>query len=352
MRTALITGVTGQDGSLLARLLLERGYRVTGTMRQARSEPGASLWRLRELGIERHEQLSFRPFELLDATAPRSLIDEVQPEEVYNLAGRSSVGASFGEPLLSLQADGAAPLRWLQAIRESGAKARFLQTSSSEMFGQPPGTPQDEDTPLRPRTPYGAAKAYAHWMTVSYREVHGLFACSAILYNHESPYRGAEFVTRKITDAVAKIRLGTLDCLHLGWLDARRDWGYAPEYVDAMVRIMRADAAGTFVLATGRSASIRDFATMAFAAAGIGIDFRGSGPEETAFDRGSGRTVIRVDRNLLRPAEPMQLVGNAARAKAVLAWEPKVSLERICAEMVEADLRRNSTRIRSELSKA
>jgi len=339
MTTALITGLSGQDGSLLAKLLLERGYRVVGTVRRA---PSANLWRLEELGIRRHEHLSVTSFDLFDADRARRLIDEARPDEVYNLAAQSSVSTSFDEPLLTLQAVAAAPLQLLGAIRQFDPKVRLLQASSAEMFGMPQSAPQDEQTPLCPRTPYGAAKAYAHWMTQSYRDTYGMFACSAILYNHESALRSREFVTRKITDSVAKIRLGKLDCLYLGRLDTRRDWGYAPDYVEAMHRMMRAELPATYVLATGHTASIRDFAAMAFRAVDIEIEFKGSGLDETAVDRKSGHTVVRVDPKLYRPVEPEQLVGNAARARAALGWEPTTSLDRICAEMVAADLRRNA----------
>jgi len=339
MRTALITGLTGQDGSLLAKLLLARGYRVVGTVRRSAS---ATLWRLEELGIHPHERLSLKSFDLLDAERARRLLDEAHPDEVYNFAAQSSVSASFDEPLLTLQAVGAAPLQLLEAIRRLDPKIRFFQASSAEMFGMPRVVPQDEDTPLCPRTPYGAAKVYAHWTTLSYRDTYGMFACSAILYNHESALRSREFVTRKITDSVAKIRLGKLDCLRLGRLDTRRDWGYAPQYVEAMHRMMQAEVPATYVLATGRTTSIRDFASMAFRAADFEIEFRGRGLEEIAVDRKSGRTVIRVDPALYRPVEAEQLVGNPARARAALGWEPSTPLDRICTEMVEADLRRNT----------
>ena len=339
MKTALITGLTGQDGSLLAKLLLARGYQVVGTVRRSAS---ANLWRLEELGIHPHERLSLKSFDLLDAERARRLLDEAHPDEVYNFAAQSSVSASFDEPLLTLQAVGAAPLQLLEAIRQLDPKIRFFQASSAEMFGMPRVVPQDEDTPLCPRTPYGAAKVYAHWTTLSYRDTYGMFACSAILYNHESALRSREFVTRKITDSVAKIRLGKLDCLRLGRLDTRRDWGYAPDYVEAMHRMMQAELPTTYVLATGRTTSIRDFASMAFRAADFEIEFRGRGLEEIAVDRKSDRTVIRVDPALYRPVEAEQLVGNPARARAALAWEPSTPLDRICAEMVEADLRRNA----------
>ena len=342
MKIALVTGVAGQDGALLASLLLTKGYRVVGTVR--RSAP-ADLWRLQELGIGEHERLSLRTLDLLETDNVLRVVGQVGPDEIYNLAAQSSVAASFDEPLQTLQAVGAAPLQLLEAIRRLDPKIRFLQASSAEMFGSPPSSPQDEDTPLAPRTPYGAAKAYAHWMAASYREAHSLFACSAILYNHESALRGREFVTRKITEGAARIRLGRLDCLQLGRLDARRDWGYAPEYVEAMHRMMQAPSPQTYVLATGRTTSIRDFAACAFRAAGIEIEFRGSGPDETAIDRASGRTVIRVDPALYRPVEAWQLVGNAARARAQLGWEPSMTVDRICSGMVEADLRRQGAEV-------
>ncbi len=339
MKTALITGLTGQDGALLARLLLSRGYKVVGAVRRSNT---VNLWRLEELGILQHERMTLLPFDLLDADGARRVLAQALPDEVYNLAAQSSVTASFVEPLLTLQAVGAAPLQLMEAIRQLDPKIRFFQASSAEMFGSARSAPQDEDTPLCPRTPYGAAKAYAHWITTSYCDSYRMYCCSGILYNHESAWRSREFVTRKITDSVAKIRLGKLDCLALGRLDTRRDWGYAPEYVDAMHRMLQAPAPANYVLATGRTTSIRDFASMAFHAADMPIEYRGSGVEETAVDRKSGRAVIRIDPALYRPLESEQMVGNPARARAVLGWEPTMPLDRICAEMVEADLRRNS----------
>lgn len=339
MKSALITGLTGQDGALLARLLLQRGYRVIGAVRRSASAHG---WRLEELGIADHPNLSLRSFDLLDADRARLLIEEVHPDEVYNLAAQSSASASFDEPMLTLQAVGAAPLRLLETIRRLDPTIRFFQASSAEMFGLPRSSPQDEDTPLRPRTPYGAAKVYAHWMTESYRATYGMFCCSGILYNHESSLRSPEFVTRKITDSVAKIKLGRLDCLRLGRLDTRRDWGYAPDYVEAMYRMMQVAAPGTYVLATGRATSIREFASMAFAAADMQLEFDGTAAAETAIERKTGRTVIRVDAALYRPVEAEQLVGNPQRAKTELGWQHTASLEQICSEMVAADLRRNA----------
>ena len=282
------------------------------------------------------------PFDLLDADSARRVLAEVRADEVYNLAAQSSVTASFVEPLLTLQAVGAAPLQMLEAIRQLDPKIRYFQASSAEMFGSPQSVPQNEDTPLCPRTPYGAAKAYAHWITTSYRETYGMFCCSAILYNHESAWRHREFVTRKITDSVARIKLGKLDCMSLGRLDTRRDWGYAPEYVEAMHRMLQAPEPANFVLATGRTTSIREFASMAFEAAEMPIEYRGSGQDETAIDKISGRTVIRIDPGLFRPLETRELIGDAGRARTALGWEPETPLVRICAEMVAADLRRNS----------
>jgi len=339
MKTALITGITGQDGALLARLLLSRGYRVVGAVRRAKTP---DLWRLEELGILHDEGLTLAPFDLLDPDAARRVVGQEQPDEVYNLGGQSSVTGSFAEPVLTMQSVGAAPLQLLEAIRQLDPKIRFFQASSAEMFGSPRTVPQDEDTALCPRTPYGAAKVYAHWITTSYRESFGLFACSAILYNHESAWRAREFVTRKITDSVAKIRLGKLDCLRLGRLETQRDWGYAPEYVDAMHRMLQAPQAENYVLATGHTTSIRDFAAMAFQAADMRIEYIGTGLGETAIDLKSGRTVLGIDPALCRPVEARQLVGDPTRARAVLDWMAQTPLVRICAEMVEADLRRNS----------
>jgi GDPmannose 4,6-dehydratase len=339
VKTAFITGITGQDGAYLAQLLLSRGYRVIGGMRRSASR---NLWRLEELGIHHDERLSLVNFDLLDAGGATGLLDRIHPDEVYNLAAQSSVSASFEEPMLTLQTVGAGPLQLLEGIRVIDPKIRFFQASSSEMFGRARTAPQDEETTFRPRTPYGAAKVYAHWMTVNYRETYGLFACCGILFNHESRFRSREFVTRKITDGVAKVKLGKIDCMRLGNLDARRDWGYAPEYVDAMTRIVQAPTAETYVLATGHTASVRDFAELAFRAAGCDIEFVGTGVEETAVDRKTGHVVIRVDPNFYRPAEVEKLVGNPERARSELGWQPSMSLDRICAEMVEADMRRNA----------
>ena len=265
----------------------------------------------------------------------------MQAVEVYNRAAQSFVGVSFEQPITTAEITGMGPLKLLEAIRIVDPSIRFYQASTSEMFGKVQAVPQDEATPFYPRSPYGVAKLFAHWMTINYRESYGIFASSGILFNHESPLRGREFVTRKITDAVAKIKLGKLDCLALGNLDAKREWGFAKEYVDGMWRMLQADEPDTFVLATNRTETVRDFVRMAFHVAGIDLEFSGSAEGETAVDRASGKTVVRVDPRFHRPAEVDLLIGNPARAKAKLGWEPKTNLEELCRMMVEADVERN-----------
>jgi GDPmannose 4,6-dehydratase len=339
-KTAVVTGVTGQDGAYLARTLLAKGYTVYGTYRRTSS---VNFWRIEELGIRSHPQLHLTEYDLTDAGASLNLISRTQPDEVYNLAAQSFVGVSFEQPTTTAHITGLGALNLLEAIRILDPKARFYQASTSEMFGHVQAIPQNEKTPFYPRSPYGVAKLFAHWMTVNYRESYGIFGASGILFNHESPLRGLEFVTRKITDGAAKIRLGRLDCIELGNLDARRDWGYAEEYVEGMYRMLQAAEPETYVLATGRTETVRDFATMAFRAAGIGIEWRGEGLNETAVDTASGRTVVRINRKFYRPAEVDLLIGDAAKAKEKLGWEAKTTLEELCRMMVDADLRRNES---------
>lgn len=338
-RSVLITGVTGQDGAYLAQLLLEKGYAVYGTYRRTSS---VNFWRIEELGIQNHPNLHLVEYDLTDLGASIALLQKIQPVEIYNLAAQSFVGVSFDQPSTTAQITGMGALHLLEAIRLVNPKIRFYQASTSEMFGKVQAVPQTESTPFYPRSPYGVAKLYAHWMTVNYRESHGIFGCSGILFNHESPLRGREFVTRKITDAVAKIRLGKLDVLELGNLDAQRDWGYAKEYVEGMWRMLQADAPDTYVLATHRTESVRDFVRMAFRAAGVEVEFRGSAENETAVDAATGKTVVRVNPRFYRPAEVDLLIGDPGKARAQLGWEPKTTLEALCAMMVEADLRRNA----------
>ncbi|MCQ4259482.1 GDP-mannose 4,6-dehydratase [Stutzerimonas stutzeri] len=335
---AIITGITGQDGAYLAELLLEKGYTVYGTFRRTSS---VNFWRIEELGIDKNPNLHLVEYDLTDLSSSIRLLQNTGATEVYNLAAQSFVGVSFEQPLTTLDITGAGAVNLLEAIRIVNPKIRFYQASTSEMFGQVQAIPQLETTPFYPRSPYGVAKLYAHWMTINYRESYGIFGCSGILFNHESPLRGREFVTRKITDSVAKIKLGQLDVLELGNIDAKRDWGFAKEYVEGMWRMLQADEPDVFVLATNRTETVRDFVTLAFKAAGIELQWKGSGEQEQAIDVATGKVVMRVNPKFYRPAEVELLIGNPQRAKDVLGWEPKTSLEQLCQMMVEADLRRN-----------
>jgi len=339
-KSAVVTGVTGQDGAYLAQLLLEKGYTVYGTYRRTSS---VNFWRLEELGARSHERLHLVEYDLTDLGASISLLNRAQPAEVYNLAAQSFVGVSFEQPTATAQITGLGALNLLEAIRLVNPKVRFYQASTSEMFGKVQAVPQREDTPFYPRSPYGVAKLYAHWMTVNYRESYDIFGSSGILFNHESPLRGLEFVTRKITDAVAKIKLGKLETLELGNIDAKRDWGYAKEYVEGMWRMLQADQPDTFVLATNRTETVRDFVRMAFKGAGIQVEFSGQAEQETAVDSATGKTVMRINPRFYRPAEVDLLIGDPSHAGKVLGWQPKTSLEDLCQMMVVADLRRNET---------
>jgi GDPmannose 4,6-dehydratase len=335
---ALITGITGQDGAYLAQLLLEKGYQVHGTYRRVSS---VNFWRIEELGIKDHPNLRLEPYDLTDLGATLGLVSRLQPAEVYNLAAQSFVGTSFEQPCTTAQITALGALNVLEAIRLVSKHSRFYQASTSEMFGKVQAVPQDESTPFYPRSPYGVAKLYAHWMTVNYRESYGIFGASGILFNHESPLRGLEFVTRKITDGAARIKLGKLDVLELGNLDARRDWGYAREYVEGMHRMLQADEPETYVLATGRTLTVRDFVTMAFAGAGMTLDWSGQGIDEAGRDARTGKLVVRINPAYYRPAEVEMLIGNPAKAKRKLGWSAQTSVEELCRLMVEADLRRN-----------
>ncbi len=337
-KKALITGITGQDGAYLAQLLLEKGYHVTGTYRRSSS---VNFWRIEELGIASHPNLSLVEYDLTDLSSSLRLIQNCQPDEVYNLAAQSFVGVSFDQPLATASITGLGAVHLLEAIRVVNPKVRFYQASTSEMFGKVQAIPQVEETPFYPRSPYGVAKLYAHWMTVNYRESYGIFGASGILFNHESPLRGREFVTRKITDAVAKIVQNKLDVLELGNLDAKRDWGYAKEYVEGMWRVLQADEPDTFVLATNRTETVRDFVSMAFKAAGITLEWKGSADQETGHCSQSGKLLVRVSPKFYRPAEVELLIGDPSKAKKVLGWAPQTTLEQLCQMMVEADLRRN-----------
>ena len=336
-KTALITGVTGQDGAYLSELLLEKGYTVYGTYRRTSS---VNFWRIRDLGIENDPNLHLVEHDLTDLSSTVRLIQKVQPSEIYNLAAQSFVGVSFDQPITTGEITGIGPVNVLEAIRIVDNSIRFYQASTSEMFGKVQAIPQKEDTPFYPRSPYGVAKLYAHWMTINYRESYGIFGSSGILFNHESPLRGKEFVTRKITDAAARVKLGTLDVLELGNLDAQRDWGFAKEYVEGMWRILQADEPDTFVLATNRTVSVREFVRMAFKTAGFELHFEGSDANERGIDANTGKTLVQVNPEFYRPAEVELLIGDAEKAAKKLGWTPKTTLETLCETMVTADLRR------------
>ena len=338
MSIAIVTGITGQDGAYLCELLLEKGYTVYGTYRRTAS---VNFWRIEELGVAKHPNLHIVEYDLTDLSSSIRLLQTTGATEVYNLAAQSFVGVSFDQPLTTVDITGLGPVNLLEAIRIVDPNIRYYQASTSEMFGKVQAIPQKEDTPFYPRSPYGVAKLYAHWMTINYRESYDIFGASGILFNHESPLRGQEFVTRKITDSIAKIKLGKLDVLELGNMDAKRDWGFAKDYVDGMWRMLQADEPDTFVLATNRTETVREFVTLACKAAEIEIEWSGKDEHETAVDVSSGKTIVRVNPKFYRPAEVDLLIGDPAKAKEKLGWEPKTTLEELCSMMVEADLRRN-----------
>lgn len=338
MKSAIITGITGQDGAYLAQLLLDKGYNVFGTYRRTSS---VNFWRIEELGISQNPNLHLIEYDLTDLSASIRLLQTTGATEVYNLAAQSFVGVSFEQPITTAEITGIGPVNLLEAIRIVNPKIRFYQASTSEMFGKVQAIPQTEDTPFYPRSPYGVAKLYAHWMCINYRESYGIFACSGILFNHESPLRGREFVTRKITDSVAKIKLGKLDVLELGNMDAKRDWGFAKEYVEGMWRMLQADEPDTFVLATNRTETVRDFVNMAFKAAGIELRFEGEAEQEVGIDVDSGKVRVRINPKFYRPAEVDLLIGSPAHATKKLGWVPQTTLEELCQMMVDADIRRN-----------
>jgi len=336
-KRAVVTGVTGQDGAYLAKLLLDKGYRVFGTFRRGSS---VNFWRVEELGVAQHPNLSLVEFDLTDLGSGVRLLEKSRPQEIYNLAAQSFVGVSFDQPVTTGHITGLGPVHLLEAIRTVDKSIRFYQASTSEMFGHVQAVPQDEGTPFYPRSPYGVAKLYAHWMTVNYRESYGIFGASGILFNHESPLRGREFVTRKITDGVARIARGKLDAIELGNLDALRDWGYASEYVEGMWRMLQHDEPDTFVLATGHMHSVRRFVELAFAGVGIAIEWRGKDVGETGVDARTGAVRVRINPAFYRLAEVEQLLGNAEKARSKLGWSATTPLEALCRMMVEADLAR------------
>jgi GDPmannose 4,6-dehydratase len=338
MKISIITGITGQDGAYLAELLLSKNYTVYGAYRRTAS---INFWRIKELGIDKHPNLHLVEYDLTDLSSSIRLLQQTEATEVYNLAAQSFVGVSFDQPITTASITGLGCVNLLEAIRIVNPKIRFYQASTSEMFGKVQAIPQIESTPFYPRSPYGVAKLYAHWMTINYRESYDIFGASGILFNHESPLRGLEFVTRKITDSMAKIQLGQLDVLELGNLDAKRDWGFAKEYVEGMWRMLQVDTPDTYVLATNRTETVRDFVSMAAKAAGFELEFKGHAENEIGIDVLTGETLVCVNPKFYRPAEVELLIGNPEKAKFELGWEPKTTLEELCQMMVEADLRRN-----------
>ena len=338
-KVALISGITGQDGAYLAELLLEKGYVVHGIKRRASLLNTDRIDHLYQDPHDTNVHLVLHYGDLTDATNLIRIIQQVKPDEIYNLAAQSHVAVSFETPEYTANADGLGTLRMLEAIRLLGLKerTRFYQASTSEMFGKVPETPQRETTPFYPRSPYGAAKLYAHWICVNYREAYGLYACNGILFNHESPRRGETFVSRKITRALTRIRAGLQDVLHLGNLDARRDWGHARDYVRAQWLMLQQPEPEDYVVATGEQHSVRDFVVLAGRLLGMNIEWRGSGVEEVGMDHNSGRVVVRVDPRYFRPTEVDSLVGDASRIRARLGWKPEITFESLVREMIESD---------------
>lgn len=338
MKKAIITGITGQDGAYLSQLLLEKGYTVYGTYRRSSS---INFWRIEELGIQDHPNLHLLEYDLNDQTSNIRLIEKTQPDEIYNLAAQSFVGVSFDQPLSTAQTTGIGCLHLLEAIRIVNPKIKFYQASTSEMFGKVQQVPQTEDTPFYPRSPYGFSKLFAHWATINYRESYDIFGVSGILFNHESPLRGREFVTRKITDTVAKIALGKQSKLELGNLDAQRDWGYAKEYVEGMYKMLQHHTPETFVLATNKTFTVRTFVELSFKQIGVNLVWKGAGVEEKGYNSTTNELVVQINPAFFRPAEVELLIGSAQKANNLLQWYPETSLELLCSIMVEADLRRN-----------
>jgi GDPmannose 4,6-dehydratase len=337
---ALITGITGQDGSYLAELLLEKGYEVHGIKRRASQFNTDRIDHLYEDPHKENVQLFLHYGDMTDSSNLIRIVQETQPDEIYNLAAQSHVQVSFDSPEYTADVDALGTLRLLEAIRilDLEEKTRFYQASTSELYGKVAETPQSETTPFYPRSPYAAAKLYAYWITVNYREAYGIHASNGILFNHESPRRGETFVTRKITRAAARIKLGLQEKTYLGNLDAKRDWGHARDYVEGMWRMLQAETPGDYVLATGRTTTVREFAELAFDAAGIKLGWEGADEEEKGYDRENGRCVVEIDPRYYRPTEVDLLLGDAAKARQQLGWQPSSSLEDMAQEMVEADL--------------
>ena len=339
-KRALITGITGQDGSYLAEFLLAKGYEVHGIKRRASSFNTARVDHLYQDPHETDVRLKLHYGDLTDSSNLIRIVQQVEPDEIYNLGAQSHVAVSFDTPEYTANADAIGTLRLLEALRILGIhqQVRYYQAGTSEMFGKVQETPQRETTPFYPRSPYGVAKLYAYWITVNYRESYGMYAANGILFNHESPRRGETFVSRKITRALTRIAVGLEDCLYLGNLNARRDWGHARDYVEAQWLMLQQPAPADYVIATGVQHSVRDCVRVAVERLGMRIEFRGEGQAEEGVDAATGRTLVRIDPTYFRPAEVETLLGDASKARAELGWEPKVTFEELVAEMVDADL--------------
>jgi GDPmannose 4,6-dehydratase len=336
-KKALITGITGQDGSYLAELLLEKGYDVHGMIRRASSFNRDRIEHLYKDPHGKHLPLFLHYGDLTDSSNMNRMLERVQPDEIYNLAAQSHVRVSFDVPEYTADVDAVGTLRLLDAIKETGLSCRFYQASTSELFGKAQEVPQTEKTPFYPRSPYGVAKLYAYWIVVNYREAFGLHASNGILFNHESPRRGESFVTRKITLGAAAIKAGKQECLYAGNLDAKRDWGYAPDFVQAMWLMLQQDAPGDYVIATGETHAVREFVGKAFGALGITVEWKGSGVDETGVCKKTGKTIVRVDPKYFRPTEVDILLGDPSKAKKAFGWKPTVTFDKLVEIMVRAD---------------
>jgi GDPmannose 4,6-dehydratase len=339
VKTALITGITGQDGAYLAEFLLQKGYIVHGVKRRSSLFNTARIDRLIEASARGDCEFHFHHGDMTDSSSLFHIIQKTQPDEIYNLAAQSHVAVSFEEPEYTANADGTGVLRILEAIRSLGLenKTRFYQASTSELYGKVQEVPQTEKTPFYPRSPYAVAKLYAYWITINYREAYGIYACNGILFNHESPLRGETFVTRKITRALARISLGAQDCLYLGNMDAKRDWGHAKDYVRMQWLMLQQEKAEDFVIATGEQYSVREFVEIACTKLGLTVTWRGEGAEEKGYGT-DGNCIVAVDAKYFRPTEVETLLGDATKAKTLLGWEPEISFDQLVTEMVDYDL--------------
>ncbi|MEE2770360.1 MAG: GDP-mannose 4,6-dehydratase [Pseudomonadota bacterium] len=337
MLKAIITGITGQDGAYLASLLLTKGYVVYGTYRHSASN---NFWRLHELNLFEHANFNLVKHDLNDLSTCIRLINDCNPDEIYNLAAQSFVGTSFDQPVLTAQTNALGPVNILEAIRICNRNIKFYQASTSEMFGLVQETPQSETTSFYPRSPYGCAKLYAHWITINYRESYGMFATSGILFNHESPLRGLEFITRKLTYGLSQVKLGKQPYVEVGNIHAKRDWGYAKDYVKGMWQMLQADEPDNYVLATGKTETIKNFIELTCQCLEIDIGWQGSGMNEIGIDTKNGQTIVKINPRFYRPAEVDILQGNATKAYTKLGWKAETNLKELCAIMVEADIKR------------